>query len=118
MSTGTVYRVGHRVLCSKGAKMIFRFGLLPHDLPEESEKLLCLSGRRQAISSPAIYRNLLSRLAGIARSQGERFPAVAFRLISQKKAHRLIACEVILPGSKLMEDESWVVRPLSKPKGL
>jgi hypothetical protein len=39
-------------------------------------------------------------------------------LISRKKAHRLIACEVLLPRSNLREDEAWAVRPSNKRKGL
>jgi hypothetical protein len=41
----------------------------------------------------------------------ERFPDFAFRLISLKKAHTLIACEVLCPRSNLQEDEAWAVLP-------
>jgi hypothetical protein len=61
-----VHRVGHRVLRSQGAKIILSFWQLPHDFPWKPEKMLCLFGRRWAISFTAIYRILFSCVAGLA----------------------------------------------------
>ncbi len=76
---------------------------------------LAVTGRSRCRPDPDSYFHASQ---GSPWSRVERFPAVAFRLISQEKAHRLIACEVLLPRSNLREDEARAVRPLNEFEGL
>lgn len=117
MSTGMAYPVRHRVSCSKPANSILSFWLLPHDFPGDREKCcagFAAAGRPHCRPYPDSYFHVSQ---GSPWSQVERVPAVAFRLISHRKSHRLIACEVLFPRSNLREDEAWAVRPMNERKG-